>query len=169
MTFKVGDVTGTYHWTCDANGLVSYDFGSLDTTQFGQIAEYSVNSTSGSWLPAANLLTVGYSWSNAYEINMKLTLPGGTGTGEGTMSISDTSTVTGTDPVTFGDKTFDGLQLSQDGTHEFSFTIQGVSAPAQASKTSSQYVLARGVGIVSSRTTGEGFSSSSTLVSYSVP
>ncbi len=169
MTFQTGALTGTYNWQCNANGLVSYDFGRLDFGQLGTVSEFSVTSASGAWMPAADLLTVGYSWNNVYELAMKLTLPSGAGEGQGALSQSSTSTVTGADPVTVGALTVDGLQLSEASESVFTMSIGGFSTPGEPIQTTSVMVLARGIGMVSSTSTSDSYTSTSTLVSYSIP
>lgn len=169
MTFSTGEITGTYNWTCSAAGLVSYDFGRLDFSQMGTVAEFSVVSSSGAWMPAPEQLTPGFSWTNAYDLQMKIALPEDAGTGESTLSLSQTSTVTGAEPVSVGGETYAGLQVSQTGAFQFSFTISGFTTPPQSFDSSSTIQMARGVGIVSMTTTSAGFTSTSTLVSYSIP
>jgi hypothetical protein len=128
-----------------------------------------VVSSSGVWLPAADLLTTGYSWSNAYEMNMTMNLPGGAGQGTGNLTVSQSSSVAGTEPVSFSGGTFDGLQIAQESTQTMAFSFGGFSSPGQPISSSSTYVLVRGIGIVRFESSGEGFSSTSTLVSYSIP
>lgn len=169
MLFQTSDLTGTYNWQCDANGLVSFDFGRLDMSQLGAVSEFSVANASGAWMPAADLLTVGYSWNNAYDLTIQIALPDNAGAMQGALSQSSTSTVTGADPVTVDALTVDGLQISQSSNNVFSFSLGTVSSPGQASLTTSTMSLARGIGMVSSTTTSEGFTSASTLVSYSIP
>jgi hypothetical protein len=106
-----GGVAVTYNWQCDAGGLVSYEFGQLSTSQFGQIASYEVADPSGTFFPPADLLVPGYSWSNAYTMKMTFTAAGAENM-SGTTSVSDTYSVTGAEPVTFGGQTYDGLQIS---------------------------------------------------------
>lgn len=165
MTFTAADIQGTYNWTCTADGgLVSYDFGSFTGVGLGTVVNMEVSNASGVWLPPANLLTPGYSWANAYETSFSVTIPD-SGEGSALSSTNENASVTGTEPVTFGGQTFEGLQISRTGTQSFQITIGGFSGPGQAVPINSTMVLARGVGIISTVDSGN----ATQLVSYSLP
>jgi len=165
MQFTTADFQSTYSWTCTADGgLVSYDFGSFTTAGLGTIVNLEVNNASGVWLPPANLLTVGYSWANAYETSFTVTIPD-SGEGSAQSSTNENAVVVNAEPVTFGGQTFDGLQISRTGTHSFQITIGGFSGPGQTVTINSTMVLARGVGIISIVDS----ESNSQLVSYNLP
>lgn len=163
-----GGITVTYNWQCDAGGLNSYDFGQLSTSQFGQIASYELGDHSGTFLPPADVLVPGYSWTNTYTMKMSFTAPGAENMA-GTTSVSDTYSVTGAEPVTFGGQTYDGLQISESGSTDTQITLSGVEAPATHIDSTGAFVLARGVGIVHWTSTSAGSTNTTDLVSFNVP
>ncbi len=163
-----GGVALTYNWQCDAGGLTSYDFGSLSTTQFGQIASYDVTDHSGAFFPPADVLVPGYSWTNTYTMKMTFTAAGAENM-TGTTSVSDTYTVTGAEPVTFGGQTYDGLQISESGSTDIQITLPGVEAPPTHIDSTGTFVLARGVGIVNWTSTSAETTNTQELVSFNVP
>lgn len=166
MNWTIGDVSGTYTWECTPAGLISYDFGALSTTQFGQVATFETTSSSGVWLPAADLLTPGYAWTQAYEMVMSLTAaPGGGAATTGTSSVTSNWQVLEALPVSVGDQTFDGLRVQQELRQVIQVTVGGLSAPATDISTSNTLVYARGVGIVEM----SGTDGVTTLVSYTIP
>jgi hypothetical protein len=160
-----GQVTSNWHWQCDAGGLVSYEFGNLFGASVGQIASYQLISSSGTFLPPADLLAPGYSWSNIYELEMTITVPGAPEGMSGTIASSVQYTVTGAEPVTVGDQTYDGLQVSQSGTFTMEFQVPGAPTQPTTVEFAGTIVFARGVGIV--RTTSE--SGGTELTSFSIP
>ncbi len=160
-----GQVTSNWHWQCDAGGLVSYEFGNLSGASLGQIASYQLISSSGTFLPPADLLVPGYSWSNNYELEMTLTVPGVPEGMSGTTASSVEYTVTGAEPVTVGDQTYDGLQVSQSGTFTMEFQVPGAPTQPTTVEVSGTIVFAKGVGVV--RTTSE--SGNTELTSFSIP
>lgn len=167
MIADFSSVQVTYHWQCDANGLVSYDFGSLSGGGLGQIATFEVLGSSGVWLPAADLLAPGYSWNHSYQLKMTFSLEGQTL--EGASENSSDSTVAGTDPVTVGGQTYSGLQISGADTTVSQVQFPGVAVPATTANSTFTLVLAQGVGLVSSSSTGDGETYSYELVSFSIP
>jgi hypothetical protein len=163
-----GGVTITYNWQCDAGGLNSYDFGQLSTSQFGQIASYELADNSGAFFPPADVLVPGYSWTNTYTMKMTFTAPGAENMA-GTTSVSDTYSVTGAEPVTFGGQTYDGLQISESGSTDIQITVPGVEAPPTHFDSRGTLVLARGVGIVHWTSTSAETTNTQELVSFNVP
>jgi len=160
-----GQVTSNWHWQCDAGGLVSYEFGNLFGASMGQIASYQLISSSGTFLPPADLLAPGYSWSNIYELEMTITVPGAPEGMSGTIASSVQYTVTGAEPVTMGDQTYDGLQVSQSGTFTMEFQVPGAPTQPTTVESSGTIFFAEGVGIV--RTTSQ--SGNTELTSFSIP
>ncbi|MBI3241065.1 MAG: FecR domain-containing protein [Chloroflexi bacterium] len=187
MTWSVSEVTGdttsaaavvninlsagqiTYHWQCDANGLTSYDFVSLN---IGQLSNFVINQevigSSGVWLPAAELLQPGYAWSFAYQLKTTMTVEGQTF--DGATDVSQDSAVTGAESVTVGGATYDGLQIG--GNSVFTSQMQipgGLSIPPTTSNSTFTDVYARGVGLVSAASTSDGSTYSYELTSFSIP
>lgn len=169
MTFNIADITGTYNWQCDAGGITSFDFGTLSSAEFGQFSNLQVTRSSGVWLPAAELLTPGYGWALAYDVEMQMTIPGGGGEGSGTTSFSEQNSVASANPVTVDGQTYDGLQITRSGSQTMQATVGGFSVPAVEMAIDSAWELARGVGIVRWTSRTEGQTSTSELVSFSVP
>jgi hypothetical protein len=168
MTWSIGGLSGTYAWICDATGIVSYQFGALSTTQFGQIASYEVAEHSGTFFPPADVLVPGYSWTNTYTMKMTFTAAGAENMA-GTTSVSDTYSVTGAEPVTFGGQTYDGLQISGRGATDIQISVTGVDVPPTHFESTTTFVLARGVGIVTMTSTSQETSDTTDLVSFNIP
>lgn len=168
MTFSAGEITGTYNWQCDAGGLVSYNFGQLSSPELGTFTEFKVTRSSGVWLPTASVLTVGYAWSLAYEFETKLNLPDDAGSGEagGFASIQENNTVISANPVSFGGRTFEGLQLSRQSSQTITVTMAGMRLPPTQIMDTNNWELARGVGPVRWTSAMGG---ATELVSYSIP
>jgi hypothetical protein len=165
MAWSLAEVTGSYNWQCTPAGLVSYDFGALSATGLGQFATFEVASSSGVWLPAADLLTPGYAWTHAYEMSMQIAPAGGEAQTTGTSSVTTNSQVLGIAPVTVDGQSRDGLQILQNRDQVFQVTAGAFAAPATTMSSSSTLVFARGVGIVEMT----GTDGTTTLVSFTVP
>ncbi len=165
-TFSSGQVT--YHWQCDANGMTSYDFATFSAAGLGQFATSEVLSSSGVWLPAAELLVSGYSWSASYQTKIVLNAQGQSV--DATSDTSRSSTVTGTDSVTLGGQTYDSLQISGSSTTTTQMQFPGgVSVPPTTSDSTYSIVMARSVGMVSDTSTGGGQTYTYELTSFNIP
>ena len=169
VTFAFEQGTVTWHFQCDASGITSYDFGAISSTELGQVVVFNVTSQSGVLIPAAELLAPGYSWTNAYELQMEFTIPGQDQQISSANARTEDLVVTGAEPVTVGGETFDGLLISFNGTSTIQMQVPGVEVPPTTTSDSGTWTLARGVGIVMSTSQSEGFSSQSTLTSYHIP
>jgi hypothetical protein len=166
MSWSQGDVSGTYNWQCDASGIVSYQFGSLNVAGAGS-ADYSVTSHSGTFLPPAELLVPGYGWENAYTIEYTFTGEGQTATS--VTSVAETLSVAGNEPVSVGGEQVEGLQIAFSSNYSIQVSVAGQSAPPTDIASSGTYVLARGVGIVSITSVTEGGTFTTELTSFSIP
>jgi hypothetical protein len=168
MNWTISNVQGTYNWKCDTTGIVSYEFGAISSTEFGQIAEFNVTESSGTFLPPANLLVPGYTWQNAYTLSYSIQAQDTNISA--TSTVSDSYEVTGAEPVTIGGQTFDGLQISR-STHQTTQVQMpgGINVPPTDFSSTGTFVMARGVGIVRMDSTTEGAASTSELTSFSIP
>ncbi len=159
MVFKTTDLTGTYHWHCTPDGLVSYDFSSLNGSS-GTVS-FNLTNHSGTWLPQADKLVPGAAWDNAYTLQ-------GTDSSSGT-SFSNTQTqhftLVGIEPHDVLGKTLDALHIETTGTSSFSATGAG----ALSYPIASTYIMARGVGPVQIESKYGTVASTTTLTSYSIP
>jgi hypothetical protein len=167
LTADFGSGQITWHFQCDANGISSFDFGAISSGELGQFAVMSVKSQSGVFLPPAELLVPGYSWSHSYDLEIQFNAGGQTMSGS--QSRSEASSVTGAEAVAFGGQTYDGLQISRRGTSDILIQIQGVDAPPVTTSDTSTMILARGVGIVRTTSQSKDFTSQSDLRSYNIP
>jgi hypothetical protein len=167
MVSDFGQGIVTYHWQCTADGLVSYDFGAINIAEFGEVSKFEVSESSGVFLPPADLLTAGYSWSNAYTIQLSFNLQGQQAAGVN--QVSNSYQVTGTEPVTVGGEARDGLQMSGTTASNVQISVQGISVPARPVNSAISAVIARGVGFVSRSTTTNGETDTAELVSYQIP
>jgi len=161
MMVTVPDGTITYHWTCTAEGVASYDFGSVAISTAEGSTQFEVVSSEGSWLPPASQLVPGASWTHAYTILMDFTGAGGGFTSETSQSF----VATGFENMAVGAGSFESLRV--DGTMHSTMSMPG-GGDFDTDGTF-VYWLAYGVGIVRSDNTIIGETDSSTLVSYSIP
>jgi hypothetical protein len=167
FTFSAGQIT--WSWTCTPAGLVSYDYNTLSTPELGQVVTTRIDSSSGVWLPPAELLVPGYSWSFSYEGTSETTVPGIPQTVNSTMQVSDTFTVVSADPVTVNGQTVDGLQVAGEQTVTIVISIPGIEAPPTTSTATSTYVYGRGIGMIESASTGPNSTSTSSLTAFNIP
>lgn len=163
MAFTMAEIQGTYNWTCTASGgLTSYDFGNMSGAGL-TVFNFEVSNTSGSFLPPAELLTVGYGWTNVYDTSMSFS---GAGEGSSTSSTNESLTVIGAEPVSFGGETFEAIQVARSGSITTQGSFGGISVPSQTIPINSTMVFARGVGPTSfTDDTGN----TQQLVSYNIP
>jgi len=172
MAYTMSDLSGTYNWLCDSTGLVSYQFGGggFNLAGQGQIATFEVVDSSGVFLPAAELLVPGYAWKRAYTLQYEFTIEGNVF--PSTHTVAESYRVVGTEPVTFNGETYDGLQIESSSTSTISIAVAapgGIGSQPITTQSSNRLVFARGVGLVSSTSSGEGSASQSDLVSFTLP
>jgi len=165
MDFSVPEVNFTVHWTCSPAGITSYDFGTISSSAYGAIASVEVASSSGSWLPAAESMVPGFSWSNDYTTVISTSAEGFSI--ETTATTSESWTVAGIGTVAIPAGTFDALRI--DGTATTTVTSSSFGIAIPPSTWSQSFWLVEGVGIVRYSTSGEGYTSSAELTSYSIP
>ncbi len=163
MDIAVAGVALTTHWICDTGGIRSYDFGSLSEFQFGEVAQIDVVDSSGTWLPAVENLTPGYSWSNSFTT--VISVPAAGISADITTTTSESWTVVGMETVVVPAGSFDALRI--DGTSDVTMSGMLVGIPGFSS--SQSYWFAEGIGIVRFTSSSEGYSSSGELAAYSVP
>lgn len=171
MSYTMTDISGVYDWLCDSTGLVSYQFGGgVNFSGQGQIATFEVIEASGVFLPSADLLVPGYAWERAYTLQYEFTIEGTTF--PSTMAVTENFSVVGNEPVTFNGETYPGLQIQSTSVTNISIAVSapgGVGSQPITSQASNFLVYARGVGIVSSTSTGEGSTTQTDLVSFTLP
>ncbi len=160
IAFPGGEMT--LNWECGPAGIVSYDFGNITSFDMGGVVTMDILESSGVFLPPAGQLTPGNSWPLSYTQVMNFSLGADL---DMTTTISETWTVAGFETVSTPAGTFRALRL--DGSTTTTTTAFMVEVPTVT--TSSSYWLAEGVGFVRYQYSGEGYSGSADLVSYSVP
>lgn len=162
MTFDT--LVFNYTWTCTrTGGIQSYDY----AMGGGSGAGMSVANVTGEGyflLPADQLLTnASWTYSSAGDITMEVAGTSMTGSN----SMSATNTVVGVG----GTYDYQGTTLSDVvvilSEQTSSVSIGGAAAPASETTTTLQF--ARGIGLVGSATASSDVSTSSTLVSYTIP
>lgn len=155
----------TVHWACGSEGVVSYDFGTLSIAGMGDVATVEVVDSSGTFLPAADLLVPGYSWPNAYTTVMNISQEGFSA--DLTMTVSETWTAVGMETITVPAGTFEALRV--DGTENLSMAGFMGSEPVNVT-VSATYWYAKGVGVVRyASSASAGSNSGGELTSYTVP
>lgn len=164
-TMDIGFAGGnmTVHWNCSTEGLVSFDFGNLASSSLGQIATFNVVNSSGTFLPPADRLVPGYSWNNAYTIDMSFSAGGFSSNMQTT--TSESWTVTGQEKVSLSTGTYDALRV--DGT--MTSTSSGGPIPIPSTTMNATYWYARGVGITRYHYSGTAIDITADLASYTVP
>jgi len=163
MTVSASGLTFDTHWTCTSGGIVSYDF-NLSSSDLGGFVTLETTDTSGTWLPAADGLTPGASWSMSYTTHVTTSAEGATFDLRST--TDETFSVAGTETVSVPAGTFEALRIDSSSTSTFSGDFP-VTVPA--SSTAFTYWFAEGVGVVRYTYNSEGFSGGGDLTGYSVP
>jgi len=164
MAFSMPEVTYTVNWTCSSAGITSYDFGNISSSAFGEVVTLDVVNSSGSWLPPAESLVPGYSWSNDYSMVVSSSFEGVSV--ELTTTTSESWSVGGMETISVPAGTFDALRIDGTSTIEMS-GFMGISVPP--STTSQTFWFAEGVGIVRYTSSSEGYSGHGDLTGYSMP
>lgn len=170
MAWASSDISGVYHWECDADGLRTYDFGMVALV-VGGLTQSEVTNASGIFLPAADLLAVGYAWSDAFQFEANL---GGQGAAFNIpVSVERAFTLTGLEPVVFNGQTRDGLQISENLTQAMTFQTAAPGAgPGQITQTQTAFFeieLARGVGFTRMTSTMDSGTATTVLTGYTLP
>ncbi len=177
MTWSVGGASGgsatisisaagfnfDTHWTCTSAGVVSYDF-NLSPSDFGADVSLVVTDTSGRWLPSADEMVPGASWSNGYTTHVTSSVGGVSF--DLTFTTNETFSVTGIETVSVPAGTFEAVRVDGSST-----TTSSGSLPVPIPDSSNQftYWYAEGVGIVRYVYSSEGYSGGGDLTAYSVP
>jgi hypothetical protein len=165
MDFSFPEGTTTVHWGCGPEGITSYDFGSFSGAGFDGAISFEVVDSAGAWLPAPELMVPGYSWSNAYTMNVASAFEGVSFSMSA--ATSESWTVSSSETVSLGGETFDAIRI--DGTSTTTTTAAGVPVPIPTMTSSQTFWMVEGVGIVRYSSSGEGYTSSGELTSYSIP
>ena len=159
MQWSGSGATGTFHWTCSADGIDSYDFGSVSTGGNTSTIQYTLVKHSGIFLPAANKLTTGAQWDSAY------TLQGSIGSITVKDDVAEHFTLAGTEPVTVAGKTVNALRVNVTSQ----YTVSGSSAGGSSFSGTSTYWIAMGIGPIQWQSTFSGNTAKATVTSYSIP
>ncbi|MBL8097417.1 MAG: hypothetical protein JNL73_24770 [Anaerolineales bacterium] len=163
MTMTFAEMVITYNWTCTrAGGLQSLDYA---MGSFGGGMTASNITGDGSFLLPADQLVTNATWT--YNSSGEVVVEAG-GT---SMSGSNTSSTTNTVAGVGGTMDYQGAPLNDILTvlaeQVSTISLGGIETPAI--NTTSTLQFARGIGLISSATVGDGENSSSTLTSYSIP
>ena len=131
----------------------------------GAIGAVTETTGEGVFLPSEDQLITNATWT--YSSNGTMSMDAGGVSMEGSSAMTAVDTVVGLDGQTDVQATTLGgiMTVLNEQTVEINFG--GVATPA--TETRSTLMFARGIGLVSSASAGDGIYSSSTLVSYSIP
>jgi hypothetical protein len=163
MRLEMTELSIDYHWTCDTEGLVSYDYGSVSGGGLSEAFSFEVTAEEGAWLLPADQLVPGATWVSAYT--MQSSMPGAGQNLSIVTSVNDTYTVAGLDTTTTDAGTFDTVQIDSSGHYESDVAgLQNISFD-----TANTVWFAYGVGMVRQQSTSSGEATTTTLVSYSIP
>jgi hypothetical protein len=161
MSFSMAEFSGSYHWKCTTEGIVSYDFSSL-SSGVGVTANMEVTDQSGIWLPRADQLVPGATWRNDYSLHFTSSDSGETITVD--ERFAQAFTAVGIQQMSVAGAQVDAWQVDSAST----VTINSAGQSNSFSSTGAIY-YGRGVGPVRIDSSGGGASSSSILQSYSIP
>jgi len=170
VTNKFAEGSVTWHWQCSAaDGIASFDFGSVSLNETGRIVDMQVTSNTGAWLLPPDQLIVGATWINNYEMTGKMNMTGAGENLEMASTVAQSFQLVSANPVTVGGQAYDGLQISQASDHNTRVSMPGFEVPPTTFQSTSQIEFAKGIGMVSSQSTSDGATETQTLVSYSIP
>jgi hypothetical protein len=163
MHLAMAELAIDYHWTCTRAGLVSYDFGNISLPTEGGTFNFTVTSEEGAWLLPADELVPGAAWVNNYTMESDFS---GAGVDmQVVTNVAQSFTVAGLESTTLEAGTFDALRVDSTGTYQSS--LPGI--PTTSMDTTQSTWFAYGVGMVRSESSSMGGSTTTTLVSYSIP
>jgi Ca-activated chloride channel family protein len=163
MDFGVPGGTFTVHWSCGDGGVSSYDFGSFGSSDLAGFGTIEVVSTSGTWIPSAEMLEGGSSWSHEFTT----TVSGGAEgiTVDITATTSEDWTASGVESVSVPAGTFEAIRVDGSATT----SISGGFFDVPATSVTHTFWYAPGVGIVKWVTSMEGYTGTGDLTSYTIP
>lgn len=160
MAFDAGSLT--FEWTCDSQGVLFYQFGTLTTDDLGTVASFEITSSSGAPLISANDLEAGASWNSEYTLTYEVGAAGLSAAFSNT--IQESHSAGAPETVTVAGGSFEAIPVFTNATSTTSSDFGDF-----ASSWSSTCWYGYGVGLLRCETSGEGFSSTSELVSYTLP
>ena len=160
MGFEGGSLT--FEWTCDAEGVLFYQFGSVNSEELGSFASFEVTSHSGAPLISPDAFEAGASWNSAYTMTYDVGVEGFSTTF--TMDVQESHSAGAPGSLSTGVGTFDAIPV----TTNSSSTTSSDFGSFTTSSTSTCW-FGYGVGLLRCESSGEGFSSTSELVSYTLP
>ncbi len=164
VTFSFDQGSMTYTWQCTAGGVTYFQAGSM-SFEGGTIANFTVTDSSGASLLPAGELIPGATWSNAYT--MAYTFQAEGVSGDITTSVTEANTAGPKESMSTGPGTFDVIPVTSNSTYTSTSSFGG-AGPTTFSGTSTIY-YGYGVGIIRIVSNFSGTSSTTELVSYSVP
>lgn len=164
MTMTFEDVVATYHWTCTrTGGLQSFDYSMAGLS--GAAGASSDISGEGVFLLPADQLVPNATWT--YSTSGTMTMEMGGSSMSGSMVNTANNTVAGVGgTIDFAGGTLsDILTVLSEESIQISFA--GVDTPTMDTRSTLEF--AKGIGLISSASAGDGVYSSMELVSYTIP
>lgn len=162
VVIAVEGLSITYTWDCDADGVFWYQTGVFDFAELGEGVETTLTSQSGSPIPPPGALEAGSTWTSAYTMQVTFESEGISFTL--TNEVEETYTAGAPEPRTTEAGTFEVIPVSTTGT-----TTTTSFGSTFTSSSSGTCWFALGVGWTGCVTTSEGETSTSELISYSIP
>ncbi|HLB46579.1 MAG TPA: hypothetical protein VJL59_06100 [Anaerolineales bacterium] len=164
MTYSFESGSMTYSWYCTSEGVTYFQGGSM-SFEGSTVANFTVTDSSGASLLPAGELIPGATWSNAYTMQYSFQAEGVSG--DVTTSVTEANTAGPKESMSTGTGTFDVIPVTSNGTYTYTSSFGG-AGPTTYSSTSTIY-YGYGVGIIRMVSSSSGTSSTTELVSYSVP
>jgi hypothetical protein len=160
MGFEGGSLT--FEWSCDSSGVLFYQFGSLASEELGGIATFEITSHSGAPLINAEGLESGASWTSDYTLSYEVGVEGFSTAF--TNTVQESHSAGSPQSLSTAAGTFDAIPVTSNST---SSTVSDFGS-FNSSWTSVCW-YGYGVGLLRCESTGEGFSSVTELISYTIP
>lgn len=152
----------TYTWDCDAGGVFWYQTGVFAFEELGEGVQTTLTSQSGSPLPPPGAFETGSTWTSAYTMQISFESEGIAFTL--TNEVEETYTAGPLEQRTTAAGTFEVVPVSTTGS-----TTTTTFGSTFTSSSSGTCWFAVGVGWTGCVTTSEGETSTSELLSYSIP
>lgn len=160
MDFDGGSLA--FEWTCDSQGVLFYQLGAVTADDLGAVASFEITSSSGAPLPSAEILESGASWNNNYTMSYEVGAAGFSTAFTSTVQESHSAGVPDTLSTALGE--FEAIPVSGNATSTTSSDFGNFTV-----SWSNTCWYGYGVGLLRCESSGEGFSNTSELASYTVP
>jgi hypothetical protein len=162
VAVAVEGLTITYTWDCDTDGIFYYQTGVFDFSGLGEEVETAITSHSGSPIPPAEAFQPGATWTSAYTMEISIAAEGVSFVI--TNEVEETHTAGELQGLTNAAGTFEVIPVTTSGT-----TTTSMPGSSFTNSSSGSCWFALGVGWLGCETVSAGETSTSELLSFSIP